>query len=92
MDYEIRKMFEASLADLCTQYGKDRATVRLEVKAELIAAGLIKSSTSELSEGQMEAFAKEFIQVTSFNDRNPPEWKIPFDMQKILFPKTNSND
>lgn len=92
MDYEIRKMWEAVLADLATQYGMDRADLRLRVKAEFMAEGLIKKSTNEFRSEELEHYAKKLIAVTMLNDQNPPEWKKTFNLRHFLFPKTNNNE
>ena len=84
MDYEIRKSFEAAIADVAKQYGLDHDTLRLEIKAELIAMGVIDKSTNELSDEDLKIMANNLIQVHYFNDTHPPLYKLPLDVRSFI--------
>lgn len=91
-DQNTRRHFEAAIAGIAEMYSIDPLDVRDAIKDELTTKGMIRLSTTELTEDELKSVANKLTAYKFHQDETPPEWKWSLDefmerLPEILFSK-----
>ena len=72
-DYETRKHFEASLTDLALLFKENPRKMREMIKWTMTRENIIKSSTTELNDDQLELYASRINRYCVRMENTPPD-------------------